>query len=251
MELKKDKRIGKVLFIVEGGKHEFSLIKRIFSDILGYRRIEKRRNQATFYESQTDSHSEVAVINTKTSNIGSINEQEYLEAIYTELIEKFSFDVTNAAIYYIFDRDPESNTDINLITDLIKTLKNSRENDNNLQGGILILSYPSIEAYEVSNFVKESYKIYKKTGSDVKEYISQNAKDISMNKISETTIVHAYMEMEQCIKELLGKDIDIDNFFNINMDVFDMEEQHFEKSHTYFLLSIMSYILLDLGILQE
>lgn len=250
MELKKDKRIGKVLFIVEGGRHEFSLIKKIFSDILGYKRIERRRNQATFYESQTDSHSVVAVINTKTSNIGSINEQEYLDAIYAELIEKFSFDVANAAIYYLFDRDPESNTDVELITNLLKTLKNSRENEDNMQGGVLILSYPSIEAYEVSNFVEESYKIYKKVGSDVKEYIRQNAKEISMNKINETTILHAHMELEQCIKQLLGKDIDIDNFFNVNMDIFNAEEQHFSENHTYFLLSMMSYILLDLGILQ-
>lgn len=69
MELVKNKRIGKILFIVEGGKHEFSLIKRIFCDILGYKRIEKRRTKATYYVSNTDSHSVVAVINTKTSNL--------------------------------------------------------------------------------------------------------------------------------------------------------------------------------------
>lgn len=48
MELIKNKRIGKILFIVEGGKHEFNLIKKIFGDILGYKRIEKRRNRATY-----------------------------------------------------------------------------------------------------------------------------------------------------------------------------------------------------------
>ena len=35
MQLNKNKRIGKILLIVEGGKHEFSLIKKIFEDILG------------------------------------------------------------------------------------------------------------------------------------------------------------------------------------------------------------------------
>ena len=251
MQLKKDKRIGKVLFIVEGSKHEFNLIKKNFGDILGYKRIEKRRNQATFYESQTDSHSEVAVINTKTSNIESINDQEYLEAVYTELIEKFSFDVANASIYYIFDRDPMSNTNVKLIYDLLQTLKNPRENDDNMQGGILLLSYPSIEAYEVSNFVDRSYKIYKRTGNDVKAYINQNAKEIAMNKINEASISHAYIEMEQGIEELLGTAIDIDDFIDINMGMFYMEEQYFKESNTYFLLSMMSYILLDLGILQK
>lgn len=127
MQLIKNKRIGKILLIVEGGKHEFSLIKKIFGDILGYRRIEKRRNKATYYESQTDSHSIVAVINTKTSNISSIKEKDYLDAIYEQLIEQYYFDVTNAAVYYLFDPD------------LLKTLKNSRENDDNMMGGMLIL----------------------------------------------------------------------------------------------------------------
>lgn len=55
MKLIKNKRVGKILFIVEGSKHEFSLIKKIFEDLLGYQRIEKRRNKATYYKSQTDS----------------------------------------------------------------------------------------------------------------------------------------------------------------------------------------------------
>ena len=50
MELIKNKRTGKVLFIVEGGKHEFSLIKKIFVDILDFTQIEKRRGGAKFYK---------------------------------------------------------------------------------------------------------------------------------------------------------------------------------------------------------
>lgn len=145
MELNKNKRAGKILFIVEGGKHEFSLIKRIFGDILGYKRIEKRRTKATYYVSQTDNHSVVAVINTETPNIESINEKEYLERIYEELIEQHSFDVANAAVYYIFDRDSKSNNNTALILELIKNLKNARENDNNMMGGMLILSYPAMK----------------------------------------------------------------------------------------------------------
>lgn len=45
MELIKNKRIGKILFIVEGSKHEFSLIKKIFEDLLGYKRIEKNEQK--------------------------------------------------------------------------------------------------------------------------------------------------------------------------------------------------------------
>ena len=250
MELLKNKRIGKILFIVEGGKHEFTLIKRIFCDILGYKRIEKRRNKATYYVSNTDSHSVVAVINTKISNIESINEKEYLENIFCELIEKYSFDVTNAAIYYIFDRDSESNKNVKLIEELIKSLKNSRENDDSMMGGMLILSYPSIEAFEVSNFIDNTYKIDAKLGADVKELITDNAKYISLNKINEETIIHAYNELKKYIKTK-EIDFDIDNYLEINVSAFNEEEQYYKKNDTYFLLSLMSCVLLDLGILRE
>ncbi|MGN0374032.1 MAG: hypothetical protein ACI4EN_00910 [Butyrivibrio sp.] len=249
MELIKNKRIGKALFIVEGSRHEFSLIKRIFGDVLGYKRIEKRRNRETYYVSQTDSHSVVAVINTRTSNIGSINEKDYLDRIYAELIEKYSFDVTNAAVYYIFDRDPSSNTDVKLIADLLKTLKNSRENEDNMMGGALILSYPSVEAYEVSNFINGSYNICARLGSDVKAYIAGNRKSININKINEDSIIHACSELEQYMTSQ-GIVLDIDDFADAGINIFSKEEKFFRENEKFFLLSMMSYVLLDLGILH-
>ncbi len=41
MKINKDKRIGRVLFIVEGSHYEFVLLKRIFCNILGFSYIEK------------------------------------------------------------------------------------------------------------------------------------------------------------------------------------------------------------------
>lgn len=48
MKLNKDKNIGRVLFIVEGSQTEFSILKRIFCNLLGYDYIEKRRNRPTY-----------------------------------------------------------------------------------------------------------------------------------------------------------------------------------------------------------
>lgn len=249
MRLIKDKRIGKVLFIVEGGQHEFSILKKIFSDILGYKRIEKRRNKATYYVSQHDSHSVVAIINTKTSNIQSVDDEEYLDMIYADLIEKYSFDVTNASVYYIFDRDPESNKNPELIEKLIKKLRNSRENEENMMGGMLILSYPSIEAYEISNFWEGSYYIKAYLGAEVKKLIADNAKKISMNKINENSILHACKELQDFI-ENNNMNFDIDEFSNVNEKVFEKEEGFKQKYNSYFLLSMMSWVLMDLGILK-
>ena len=250
MKLIKNKRVGKILFIVEGSKHEFSLIKKIFEDLLGYQRIEKRRNKATYYKSQTDSHSIVAVINTKTSHIGSITETDYLDTIYAELIERYSFDVTNAAVYYIFDRDSKSNSDPQFILNLLHTLKNSWENEESMMGGILILSYPSIEAYEISHFIDGSYNICARLGADAKQIISQNADKIAMNKINEHSILHACNEFQKYISDQ-GIDFNIDDFSSTNIHIFNREENYYEEKSTYFLFSVMSYILLDLGIIQD
>lgn len=45
MKINKDKHIGRVLFIVEGSRNEFNLMRKIFCDILKYEYIEKRRNR--------------------------------------------------------------------------------------------------------------------------------------------------------------------------------------------------------------
>lgn len=166
------------------------------------------------------------------------------------MIERYSFDVTNAAVYYIFDRDSKSNTNTKLILELLKTLKNSRENEDNMMGGVLILSYPSVEAYEISNFIDNSYKMYAKLGTDVKEYIAQNPQIVSLNKIDESSIIHACIELKKYMEEY-EMELNIDDFSNTNIKIFQKEEECFEKKRKYFLLSMMSYILLDLGILKD
>ena len=221
MELIENKRVGKVLLIVEGSKHEFSLMKKIFVDVLGYTQIEKRRER-----------------------------EEYLDQIYEELIEKYEFDIDNTAIYYLFDRDPESNTDTVLIKKLIQCLKNSRENDENMQNGMLILSYPAVEAYEISSFEDESYNKQMRLGSDAKKYINEHAKTISMNKICKANIIHAGVEM---LKYLEQKKIplDLDEFNNTNGMVFDEQEKNFRESDTFRILSMISCVLMDLGVLIQ
>lgn len=248
MKLIKNKRVGKVLLIVEGARHEFNLVKKIFVDILGYTQIENRRRSAKYYVREGDSHSVVAVINTKTSNILSVSEEEYLDGIFENLIEQYDFDINNAAIYYLFDRDPESNTDTGFIANLIEKLKNSRENDDNMRGGMLLLSYSAIEAYEISNFVDRSFEIEARLGSELKDYINRNAKAVSMNKISRESILHAGLELLKFTEEL-GIEINLDDFSDTGRAVFEEEEQSLEKYNTFKVLSLLSCMLMDLGIL--
>lgn len=123
MKLNKDKNIGRVLFIVEGSQTEFSILKRIFCNLLGYDYIEKRRNRPTYFASTSDRFSRVGVVNTQESNIRDISENEaYLDDIFDVLREQYQFPVDQSAIYYLFDRDPKSNTNSALIERYILTL---------------------------------------------------------------------------------------------------------------------------------
>lgn len=112
------------------------------------------------------------------------------------------------------------------------------------------MSYPSIEAYEISHFIDSSYNLCARLGTDAKQIISQNADKIDMNKINEPSILHACDEFKKYISDQ-GIDFNIDDFSSTNISIFNREENYYEEKNTYFLFSVMSYILLDLGIIQD
>lgn len=251
MKINKDKSIGRVLFIVEGARTEFSLFRRIICDVLGYEYIEKRRNNAKFFKNKNKSTSKVAVINTEGSNISSIcDNNDYLDRIFEILISEYNFPVDNAAIYYIFDRDAKSNLNKQLIEKLIGQLKNAYENDNGERGGVLLLSYPSIEAYIVSNFIDDTYLMKFEIGDKVKEYITTQNKIIQLNKITAETIEKAANEMMKYFK---SEEIDfcIDNIGQMNEEVFKRQETEYNKQKAYNLVSLLSIAFIDLGIIEE
>ena len=248
MKINKDKSIGRVLFIVEGARTEFSLLRRIFCDVLGYEYIEKRRSRAKFFQNKNKHSSKIAVINTEQSNISDIlDENDYLDDVIAELVTKYSFPVDRSAVYYLFDRDPKSNVDTNLIVGLLNSLKNPYENDE-LMGGLLLLSYPSIEAYTVSNFIEASHNMEFSLGKDVKDYITAN-KQIQFNMVSESTIEKAARELMKYLEEERVQ-TDIDYFGEVNSKIFLKQEKYFESHAKYKLVSLLSVAFIQLGIIE-
>lgn len=130
IRLNKEKSIGKVLYIVEGGHTEAYILHRIFCNILDYQLETILRDKGYHkYNSKENITSQVFVINTEESNIKYIDRNnEFLNNLFMELIENYNFDVDNAAIYYFFDRDNQSNTDVKFIEDMLSVLENAREN---------------------------------------------------------------------------------------------------------------------------
>lgn len=250
MKINRNKSVGRVLFIVEGGKTEFSLLRRIFCNVLGYEYIEKRRGKAQLFKNNIISTSKIAVINTEESNISDIcDENCYLDEIYNILITDYSFDVDNSAIYYIFDRDPCSNTDVTLIKSLLGKFQNAYENLDGNRGGLLLLSYPSIEAYIVAKFIDNAYLKQFSIGEQVKSYIATQNTIIQFNKISESTIIKASEEM---FKYLYAENIyfDINHLGSISKDVFIKQEKNYIDKGLFNLVSLLSIAFIDLGIIE-
>lgn len=104
--LNKNKSIGKVIYIVEGNRKEFTLLSHIFTKILNYSVIHAKRQEGIYekYISAVNPDSQVYIINSETSNIGSLKSlsgKDYLDTVFRVLYDRYQLDTTNAATYYI------------------------------------------------------------------------------------------------------------------------------------------------------
>lgn len=249
MRINKDRDIGQVLYIVEGSSTEFNLLKKIFCDVLGFEYTEKRRNkQKVFQKKRNDfCRSKIAVINTSNSNIADISDDEYLESLFQMLINECRFPVDKAAIYYLFDRDPKSNSQ-EAIRRYIDMLKDPMDNDDCMKAGLLLLSYPCIESYMVSSFIENTYEIEFGIGKDLKRYIGEN-QAIQMNKLSEETILFATNEFLAYLQNL-GLELDVDNFSETSHTIFEGQEEKYAAENVYSLFSMLTLSFIQMGIIE-
>lgn len=247
------KNINTIVLVVEGAKYEFDLFKQIFGNVLHYKLVTKSRNQEEFKEynefvMRGNENSKIIIINTSNSNIGSIkDDDEYRNELYKLLYEKYGVDIKNVPVYYIWDRDQESNPQ-KISKELLTKLSNPYENDN-YENGLLLLSYPCCEAYTITNFEKNK----KYLDNDIKDYVKENGYKLKL--INRYKLQFAVLEMMKSLDHLNVKYggnesyFNVDNMKNINLDAFDREEEIFLKKGKYIILSFISVILIDLGII--
>ena len=248
IKLNKNKRIGKVLFIVEGEKTEFLILRKIFTTIFDYQlEMEKRNFKYNIYNKKDNPLSSIFVVNSKQSQIESLNDYEHLEQLYVKLQDEYKFPVENASIYYIFDRDIETNN-LDTIKELAKKFINSKESDTYDIQGLLLLSYPALESFVISNFIEDSFNIGFKLGSELKVYAHEN--NCNQQKISEETLKFAVKEMYKGLSEINIQDYDLDDFSQTNEIIIDTQEENFKQNNTYKLLSLLCIALIDLGLIE-
>ena len=251
MKLNKNKRIGKVLFIVEGEKTEIFILKKIFNEVLGYNyaSINRRGKTIEKFSSINDIFSMVLVINSEKTNISSIEDgYEYLDNMFTELNEKHGFMVEDARIYYLFDRDraPGSNSDPDIIKQLLRTLKNSQDNGYD-KPGMLLLSYPAIESFTLENFYKNTENMRFELGNELKN--SEEYKKINQSKISDSTLKDAVNELQKKLTQI-SINYDIDDMSEANINIFDTQEEIYNSEKKHMILSLLAISLIDLGLIE-
>ncbi len=152
-----------------------------------------------------------------------------------------------SAIYYLFDRDPKSNTDSLLIENYIFSLSNPYDN-NDYKAGQLLLSYPCIESYIISNFRDTTGALRFSLGKEAKAYIGENT-DIQINKISEDTLIKAAHEF---LEHLVNEQIlfDIDEFSEAGHAVFTKQQTEYLSGRGYRLFSMLTLAFLQIGIIE-
>lgn len=243
------RNIGSVLIIVEGANDEFELLKHIFRDVLHYNYIEKSRNQKKFknydeFIMKGNENSRVIVINAKNSNLSSIKkDKEYLNEIYKSLYEEYGIDTKNINVYFLWDRDNKSNPQ-DITKNLLSVLGNSLENKNGEMNGLLLLSYPSLESYVISNFDKDNIFLKEK---NLKHYIK--SKDYKIKNIDRHTILNATKMMFESLLDLGINEYELDDFSKTSLDILKKEEEVYKIRKYYNLLSLISIMLLDLNII--
>lgn len=247
VQLNKNKRIGKVIYFVEGDEDEVSLIKQIFSTIFNYSVVtfDKRNNSFTKLIKKDDKYSTVFIVPMKYSAINKIKDsQDYLDYIYGQL-KKYGLDKDEMFRFFIYDRDRKSNKarDIKV---LINLLKNPLDNDDEMNG-LLLISYPSIEAFILNS--KNDETMFK-LGAEIKKYLI-NSKYSYV--VSENSLINAVIKMAEIIYSFTGKNLATympEDSSNINRTIFDKEEENYNKYAKYITLSLITYSLLYLGLIS-
>lgn len=250
LKINKDKSIGEIVIVVEGESEEFRLLKYIFTNVLDYNYVTIKRNKIMRdeFRSKTNSNSTIIVANTSNSNIKTIMEDtDYQDKLYKLLKTEYKRNLKNTPIYIIWDRDYESNAEDTVIKSL-NTFRSAMDNDSNMNG-LLLLSYPCVESYELSNFDKQLYKKYFINSQEAKNLFKRER--YSLTSINENTILNAVGNMHRSLSEIDIKEYDPSDFFKVNKKVFEYEKEYFETQNKIPAISLISVMLVDLGIIVE
>lgn len=247
MKLNPTKRIGKVLYLVEGDVDEVEILCHVFNKVLNYTVVsyDKRNDNVTCLVRPDDKYSKVFIVPMKYSAISKIeSSNDYVEYIYSRL-KSFGLEKDECAKYLIFDRDNGSNSH-ETIKRLFKVFKNSLDNDLEING-LLLISYPCVQS-----FLCECFNDQTRLSSSV--LMKQYTNKYNINDITEEDLMNG---MEAMMKTLLSIILQpsfnvnsLDDMESVNALVLNHQDNHLINKHVYITLSMIFISFVDLGIIE-
>lgn len=250
LKINKNKTIGEIVVVVEGESDEFKLLKHIFTEVLDYDYISIKRNKIMQHEfhSKSNKNCTVIVANTSNSSINTIMEdEEYKDKLYSLLKREYHRSLKSTPIYLLWDRDKET-TKEEYVVKALDTFTNSMDNNYDMNG-IILLSYPCLESYHLSNFDKNLWRKKFTTSADAKKEFKTSRN--SIYDITEKTLLLAVENMHRSMLGYSIRSYEPSDFKKINETIFRKEKECYKENRYFNALSLISIMLIDLGIITE
>ncbi len=250
IKINEKKSIGDVVFILEGKKTEFKLFSNLFEKIFSITEIVKCKSvnsDLKKYKLPKNSNSIVYLLNSRSSSIKSVDDNEYIDQLFRKINSYFKIDILNSAIYFIWDRDKDSNKMENVV-ELLKKFYNSRDNGYEMQG-LLLLSYPSIESFIISCFENN---ILDDKIQNIKKYVNMNKykiNQIDKEKLENAVKIFLTRYNEMILNRFSLNDID-EKMKEINLKIFEYEENYHNVNKHYYHFSCLLVAMIDLGLIE-
>lgn len=252
-KINKTKNIGTVVFVVEGGRAdtggtELRLLKRLFSEILGYEVQELRRGCDEFIGHGSNPYSKVFALNLPKNQLTELSD-EGIDELFACLRSEFDIKPEDCPIFFLYDRDYLSYKPNELRGRYVKKYTDPYSNETGEQGQLL-LSYPSIESYLLSCIQEDVYKQECFLAGEAKNILK--SLDFSEEKINGTDhLIHAAIEMNKGLTNLGVNQYNLDDLGPALLAVYDAQQKNFASNKKFSLLSLVSMALLELGIIYE
>ena len=252
-KIERSKNIGNVIFVVEGGRPdtggtELRLLKKIFSDILGYEVQELRRGYDEFIGYGSNPQFRVFALNLPKNQLTQMTD-EALDELYRRLKDEFNVKPEDCPIFFLYDRDYLSYRPQELRKKYVMKYTDPYGDENGNQGQLL-LSYPAVESYLLSCIQDDVFLQSYFLGKDVKPELKKT--EFSEDNIeTEDYLIHAASEMDKGLYAF-GFDVyDLDNLAPTLLGIYDGQQLKYKTDGTFSLLSLISMALLELGIITE
>ena len=189
---------------------------------MDYNYVQVRRNKVMKdkFESKNNKNSTIIVANTSNSNIKTIMEDKnYKDKLYNLLKKEYNRSLKNVPIYILWDRDADSNTS-DVVLKALNTFTSSLDNDYDMNG-LLLLSYPCVESFELSNFIKQFWKINFSSAKDAKKKMKEIIPELT--DIDEKSLMLAIENMHRTMYFYGIRKYDPSNFKKENLKIFRKE----------------------------